>query len=83
MKDPIIVSELRESLLEYFSFNDVGEILAETLWAAHKVTIRGKLIQIAARRKRERLSEIENLVKYFITLSKPHKKIPPMSLFLS
>lgn len=61
LKDPIRVTEIQGALREYFRLNDMGDVSAETLWAAHKVTSRGKLIQIAAQRKRERAIDIESL----------------------
>lgn len=39
----------------------MGDTSAEMFWAAHKVTIRGKLIQISSQIKRERLADIAKL----------------------
>lgn len=51
-------------------------ISAETLWAAHKATIRGKLIQMSSQRKKEKIAEIEKLERDFTGLCKQHKRDP-------
>lgn len=76
LRDPIQVTKLQRALQEYFCLNDVEEISAETLWAAHKVMIQGKFMQIASQLKRERLGEIERLEKEFTKLRSQHKKDP-------
>ena len=48
----------------------------ETLWAAHKVTVRGKIIQIAARLKRMRKLVVEKLEETYVDLSRKHKLDP-------
>lgn len=53
-------------LQEYFKLNNVEDISAETLWAAHKAFIRGEIIQIATQTKQERKADIEQIEKNYI-----------------
>lgn len=73
---PITVIELENAMKEYVHFNNMDGISAETLWAAHKATIRGKIIQIATKLKKERASDVEKLERDFAALRKHHKKDP-------
>lgn len=77
LKDPIVVSEITQALKDYLDDDDdAGEVSPETLWASHKVTIRGKLIQISARQKKMRNLEVGRLEREFTDLRKQHKKDP-------
>ncbi|XP_040198878.1 vomeronasal type-2 receptor 26-like [Rana temporaria] len=76
LDDPIIVIEIEKALKEYFLINDTDGISAETLWAAHKASIRGKIIQIATKLKKEKALKVEKLEREFASLSKQHKKDP-------
>lgn len=78
IKDPIQISELTKTLNEYFLLNNVDNISAETLWAAHKVVIRGKLIQISSQLKKERTMDIAKLERDFLLLRKNHKANPSL-----
>lgn len=46
--DPVQCTVLEKELQVFFRVNDNGEVSPETLWAAHKVVIRGKFIQISS-----------------------------------
>lgn len=76
LTDPISVTEIERELKEYFLRNNVEGISAETLWAAHKATIRGKLIQMSSQRKKGKIAEIEKLERDFSALCKQHKRDP-------
>lgn len=54
LSDPIRVTEINKALLEYFTLNGVSDTSAEMLWAAHKVTTKGKVIQIATQINKEK-----------------------------
>ncbi|KAM9308203.1 uncharacterized protein PAF06_012368 [Gastrophryne carolinensis] len=58
---PEVVSLISDSLTEYFELNDTLEVSASICWEAHKPTIRGKLIQIASQKKRERNFHFDRL----------------------
>lgn len=47
LSDPVRVTEIEKAIEEYFLLNTTAEVSAETLWAAHKATIQGKLIQLS------------------------------------
>lgn len=66
--------EIRLALLEYFELNDNGTVSPSVLWDAGKATIRGKIISIGSRIKKDRLKkqlEIETEMK---RLEKEHKQ---------
>lgn len=48
----------------------------QQLWAAHKATLRGKLIKMTLRLQKAHKSDIEKLKKDFVFLNKQHKKDP-------
>lgn len=76
LNDPIQTLELEKALKEYFLLSDTEGISAESLLAAHKVTMHGKFIHIASQLKRERLADIEKLEREFSLLHSQHKKDP-------
>lgn len=45
--------EIEKAIKEHFLLNKVDRVSAETLWAAYKATIRGKLIRISSQLKKE------------------------------
>lgn len=76
ISDPIRKVEIEKAISDYFTLNDTADVSAETLWAAHKATIRGKLIQISSQIKREHRVDIDNLEKTFHKLCSEHKRDP-------
>lgn len=74
--DPVNVKMIADGIREYFRLNDVENISPETLWAAHKATVRGELIRLATQVKKERLIDIHKLEQTFISLKTDHKKDP-------
>lgn len=74
------IPQTENSLKEYFLLNNVENISPEVLWAAHKVAIRGKIISIATRLKKERLIDIKNMENKFADLKIQHKKCPSKML---
>lgn len=67
LKDPILVSQISKHMEEYFATNNTNDISPTVLWAAHKVVIRGHLIQIATNRKKQRLVDITRLTAELIS----------------
>lgn len=65
---------IEKDLKDYFHTNDTEAISPATLWAAHKVLIRGKIIQLSSCLKREHRAEIDNLTKKFHDLCKRSKR---------
>uniref|UniRef100_A0A3B3IK85 exodeoxyribonuclease III n=1 Tax=Oryzias latipes TaxID=8090 RepID=A0A3B3IK85_ORYLA len=66
LADISVREEIRSAIAEYFHFNDNGMVSPSVLWDAAKATIRGRLISIASKLKRERLQkqvQIENEIK--------------------
>lgn len=79
LTDISIVSTIHENLKLYFQDNDSLEISPMIKWEAHKCTIRGKLIAIASKRRRERQAHISILSKRIQNLEKIHKKTRALS----
>lgn len=82
LSDPIRVMEIKKGIKEYFHLNNTAELSPETLWAAHKATIRGKLIQISTQIKREIMTDIHKLETEFSQLQirqKQDTKLVPMA----
>lgn len=70
LSDPVRVMEIEKAIKKYFLLNNVAEVSAETLWIAHKATIRGKLIQLSTQIKRERMVSIDRLEKEFTQMQR-------------
>lgn len=58
----------------YFTANDTGEVSGSTLWEAHKAYIRGILIEIGARKKRQRTEKTQKLIEEITRAEQEHKK---------
>lgn len=52
-----------EEMNQYFQLNQTPDVLEATKWEAHKAYIRGIIISMGARRKKERANNIEKFVK--------------------
>lgn len=61
LTDMNIRQELREALTEYFIINDDGNVSPSIVWDASKATIRGKIISIGSRTKKQRLAKQQSL----------------------
>lgn len=79
LTDISIVSTIHDNLKLYFQDNDSLDISPMIKWEAHKCTIRGKLIAIASKRRRERQAHISILSKRIQNLEKIHKKTRALS----
>lgn len=73
LNDEIDVKEIERNLSLYFRDNASPETSPGTLWEAHKALIRGKLIELGARKKRERTHLQSALIKEIGTLEQTHK----------
>lgn len=76
LSDPVHCMILEKALKEYFAENDNDTVSPGTLWAAHKVVMRGRLIHLSSQLKREQGAEIGKLMEEFLLLSKCHKSNP-------
>lgn len=76
LSNPVHTTMIERDLKEYFRLNDTPDISPSSLWGAHKTVIRGNLIQLVSRLKREKQLDIANLEKNFQSLNKAHKKNP-------
>jgi len=68
-----IVEELSKSIKEYFEINDNGEVDPSVLWEGAKAVMRGKIIEISSKIKRQRLKEQLNLENKIKLLETQHK----------
>ena len=55
LADNRIKQEIRSAISEYFALKDNGEVSPSVLWDAGKATIRGKMISIGTKLKKQRL----------------------------
>lgn len=74
LTDPILLPKLTSSLNEYFTHNITPEADPLMVWQAHKCYIRGELIQMGTRRKKETDKEIVKLTNKIRELETPHKQ---------
>lgn len=65
---------IKKELEQYFSLNGTSEIADDTLWEAHKAYIRGILISMGTRRKKERIKKRAKLIEEIYLLEQRHKK---------
>lgn len=72
LTDEIDVKEIEKSLSLYFRDNISPDISPGTLWEAHKALIRGKLIELGARKKRERTHLQSTFIKETGNFALPH-----------
>lgn len=63
LTDPVITAQIAVKLVEYFRMTDVEDTSPPILWAAHKVVLRGHLIELATARKRERGAKVATLTR--------------------
>ncbi|XP_077341175.1 uncharacterized protein LOC143986639 [Lithobates pipiens] len=67
------INAISSSLNHYFQENMVPGISPITVWEAHKCTIRGKFIELAALRKKANQARISDLVHKIQQLERAHK----------
>lgn len=68
--------ETEKNIQENFLLNGVANASPTTPWAAHKATIRGKLIQVVLRLRKSRRADIKMLEQDLLFLNKQHKHSP-------
>lgn len=66
-------NRINKELKNYFVENNTGEISGCTLWQAHKAYIRGVLIELGSRRKKEKSKERQKLIEELASLELKHK----------
>uniref|UniRef100_A0A8C5WHL5 Reverse transcriptase domain-containing protein n=1 Tax=Leptobrachium leishanense TaxID=445787 RepID=A0A8C5WHL5_9ANUR len=76
LKDVVHREYLTEAITHYFDENDNGEVTDPLLWEAHKSVLRGQLIQLGARCKRDRGDKIQSLLADIQTFETLHKTTP-------
>ena len=67
------VSALTKTLSQYFEENSVSDASPSLLWEAHKALIRGNLIELGARKKREHGQQLKQVLHQIAELDKQHK----------
>ena len=71
--NPTEVSILTKSLSQYFEENSGSDTSPSLLWEAHKALIRGNLIELGARKKREHGQQLKRVLHQIAELDKQHK----------
>uniref|UniRef100_A0A8C5MLT6 Reverse transcriptase domain-containing protein n=1 Tax=Leptobrachium leishanense TaxID=445787 RepID=A0A8C5MLT6_9ANUR len=72
--DPGVKETMNLDLTAFFERNFTPGMATTTVWEAHKAFMRGKLIAIASRRKRERAAETVSLTAKVGDLEREHKR---------
>uniref|UniRef100_A0A8C5QIU9 Reverse transcriptase domain-containing protein n=1 Tax=Leptobrachium leishanense TaxID=445787 RepID=A0A8C5QIU9_9ANUR len=72
--DPGLKDTMNLDLTDFFERNFTPDMAVTTVWEAHKAFMRGKLIAIASRRKRERAAETVALTTRVGDLEREHKR---------
>uniref|UniRef100_A0A8C5P9R1 Endonuclease/exonuclease/phosphatase domain-containing protein n=1 Tax=Leptobrachium leishanense TaxID=445787 RepID=A0A8C5P9R1_9ANUR len=73
LQSAAVLEEVSAHLNRYFEENDLDDIGPDSLWLAHKAVIRGHLIQIGSRLKRERMSLLVELQERLADREAAHK----------
>lgn len=73
MNDPLIQQELRDKLKEYIDINDSGDVTPPILWDGAKAVMRGHIIQITSRIKKQRETRRLELETVITRLENKHK----------
>ncbi|CAH2313222.1 Hypothetical predicted protein [Pelobates cultripes] len=76
LRDKGTVHAITDHLKTYFDINATEDMAPATVWAAHKVTIRGQLIAIATAQKKRRLQDLMEALADLTKLEKLHKQNP-------
>lgn len=78
LNSTLIKEELEEEIHNYFDLNDTGEVEPPMLWDAFKAVMRGNIIAISSRIKKEREETLNNLQLQLRQLQRQHKdKLEP------
>ncbi|CAH2220953.1 Hypothetical predicted protein [Pelobates cultripes] len=72
--DTPIRTQIAEHLNQYFAENTTEDMSNITLWEAHKSVLRGHLIRIASRKKRENQQAMADLTAQIANLETLHKR---------
>lgn len=73
ISDEIDKKLLSEELTLYFRENTHSDISPGVIWEAHKAHIRGKLIELGSRKKREHTHQQTELIRDISALEQQHK----------
>ena len=74
LTDTNIRQEIQGALTEYFTVNDDGSVSPSVVWDASKATMRGKIISIGSRIKKQRLAKQQGLETEIKKLTREHKQ---------
>lgn len=74
LTDPTISQELQNNLKEYINLNDVDNISPSILWEGCKAVMRGKIIAISSRIKKQRMQKQKTLEDTIKKLQNEHKQ---------
>ncbi len=74
LTDTHIKQEVQSATSDYFVLNDNGAVFPSVLWDAGKATVRGKIISIGSRLKKQRLIKQLELETEIKRLEREHKQ---------
>lgn len=73
LSNPVDITLLATAIKQYFLENGSTDTAPSLLWEAHKATMRGKLMELGARRRREQGQQLNELLLQVADLEKQHK----------
>ena len=74
-----ITEEIKEEIKKYLETNDNENTMAQNLWDAAKVVLRGKFRAIQSYLKKQETSQINNLTLHLKQLEKEEQKNPKLA----
>lgn len=74
ISDPVLVDEIKMFIKQFFERNNTPDMDPLAIWEAHNCTIRGELIKMGAKRKREREDKINKIANRIHELELLHKQ---------
>ncbi|XP_044155343.1 zinc finger protein 3 homolog [Bufo gargarizans] len=77
---PAVFDALLDELKQFFQLNDTPDTDPMNLWLTHKAFMRGKLIQVASRLKKDRSSAQVTLESRLAKLVRAHQQTPSLYL---
>lgn len=74
LQEEVSKTQLPTELSTFFELNDTQDVRPLSIWEAHKCHIRGSLIKLGCRRKKEHIEKLNSLITRIRRIETQHKK---------
>ena len=74
LNDELVKEEIHKDLINYFDINDNGTVSPSILWEGAKAVMRGSIIAISSRLKKQRLAQQDTLEREIKKLETEHQQ---------